>query len=151
MSARLVRIAARDIKPVSQQNRRGVSVGDLLELRNGAIGVVRKLDLKARAVFAEPVAATREGVDKAFKAFSAFNGKAPTRTAIVKAPKLSGSLWSLGHVTFIGYEAKHRGKRISLVHHFNPNARPHLASSHDGRTLVILGGGFRVSDRGIVG
>lgn len=57
---------------------------------------------------------------------------------------------AIGTLDFVGYTTKRDGKTESYIHRFASSARPLLASSHDGRSLLILGGGYRFTERGIV-
>jgi hypothetical protein len=50
----------------------------------------------------------------------------------------------------IMYETVRDGVREQYVHRFRRNSRPHLAASHDGKFLILLGGAYRFTDRGIV-
>ena len=56
----------------------------------------------------------------------------------------------VGPVLMIGYEATRDGKREKYLHRFAKKARPLLAASHDGRDLVLIGGSYQFTNRGIV-
>ena len=56
----------------------------------------------------------------------------------------------MGHVEFIGYRTTH-GKKLTLYKHdFAPGSRPLLCVSANGRQLMLLGGRYKWTDRGIV-
>ena len=57
---------------------------------------------------------------------------------------------AIGTLDFVGYTTKRDGRVESYIHKFGKHARPLLATSHDGRHLLILGGGYRFTERGIV-
>lgn len=62
-------------------------------------------------------------------------------------PAVAG--WGLGPVVAIEYAATRDGELATYRHEFASEARPLLASSHDGRQLYLLGGAYSVTDRGI--
>jgi len=53
----------------------------------------------------------------------------------------------IGDCTHIAYLAKD-GK--NYIHEFKQRSRPSLCTSHDGKVLLLVGGAFRFTDRGIV-
>lgn len=57
---------------------------------------------------------------------------------------------NVGRCIGIMYETVRDGERQQYVHRFRRNSRPHLAASHDGKTLILLGGAYRFTERGIV-
>jgi hypothetical protein len=55
-----------------------------------------------------------------------------------------------GHVTSVDYRTTH-GRRLTLYRHdFTQGSRPLLCVSPDGRQLLLLGGRYRFTHRGIV-
>lgn len=84
---------------------------------------------------------------KLYREFSGERGNTVRETPI--PPALRTGL-AIGPVLMIGYSAIRDGKRERYAHTFARNARPLLAASHDGRTLYLLGGAYRFTDRGIV-
>jgi hypothetical protein len=73
----------------------------------------------------------------------------PTLCAIVghvEAIETNGQ----GHVTSIDYRTTH-GRKLTLYRHdFTQGSRPLLCVSPDGRQLLLLGGRYRFTHRGIV-
>jgi hypothetical protein len=56
----------------------------------------------------------------------------------------------MGYVEGIDYRTTH-GKKVELYHHdFAPGSRPLLCVSSDGRQVLLLGGRYKWTDRGIV-
>lgn len=56
----------------------------------------------------------------------------------------------IGHVEGIDYRTTH-GKKVTLYHHdFAPGSRPLLCTSSDGKQLLLLGGRYHFTERGIV-
>lgn len=64
--------------------------------------------------------------------------------------KRNHALIIVGYLDGVMYDTVRDGKREKYIHEFANHARPLLATSHDGRSLYILGGGFRFTERGIV-
>jgi len=56
----------------------------------------------------------------------------------------------VGKVTGIMYKTKMDGKVQEFLHEFTGKAQPILASSADGKQLLILGGDYKFTERGIV-
>ena len=56
----------------------------------------------------------------------------------------------LGEIPEIHYVAERDGELFHFHHNFNVSSRPLLVVSFDGRELMIAGGRYSVTDRGIV-
>lgn len=56
----------------------------------------------------------------------------------------------VGHVTGILYKTRMDGKMQEFMHEFTGKSRPILAASADGRQLLLLGGDYKFTERGIV-
>lgn len=147
----LVQVGADDLQLLTQRNRRGVSRGDLIKLPGGRVGIVQKIDAKSRRVHARPTRHTLAGVDKAVRAFREFSGHEPDAMVTAPVPRIEGPLWHLGDLEGVIYETTRDGRREKYLHKFRGNDRPALAVTFDGQQLVILGGGYQVTDRGIEG
>lgn len=81
------------------------------------------------------------------RAWEAFSGKPANRLTRAELRDIKAA-WELGKIHAIEYVASDNAKLYR--HDFGKN-RPALGSSPDGKQLVILGGGYRVTDRGIEG
>lgn len=57
--------------------------------------------------------------------------------------------FSLGPVASIDYIATRDGETFRYQHEFKEGSEPLLAASHDGKQLLLLGGRYTVTDRGI--
>jgi len=57
---------------------------------------------------------------------------------------------TIGKCDGILYETVRDGVTEHYVHRFKKSARPTLGASHDGTTLVLIGGKYRFTERGIV-
>ena len=143
-------LRAEGLELLTQSNRRGVSIGDLVAMPSGKVGVIQRIDKRTRTVRAQVIASTRAGVDKAVNAFRDFSGHEPSTIVIADTPKVGGPLWMLGELEGVIYNAVRDGRRERYLHKFRKD-RPALAVSFDGQQLVILGGGYQVTDRGIEG
>lgn len=85
----------------------------------------------------------------AARRFQAFTGHKATRSKRVSVPTARAGL-AIGPVLQVAYETTRDGKLEKYLHRFAPHARPLLAASHDGRSLFMLGGAYRFTERGIV-
>lgn len=56
----------------------------------------------------------------------------------------------MGLVEFIGYMTTHAGKTHLYVHQFAPGSRPILGAGKGKNAAYLIGGRYRVTDRGIV-
>lgn len=56
----------------------------------------------------------------------------------------------VGFCDGILYTTNRNGKTEKYIHEFKKDSRPLLASSEDGSMLLLLGGAFAFTDRGIV-
>jgi hypothetical protein len=55
----------------------------------------------------------------------------------------------VGKCDGIQYTTVRDGRVEHYVHEFAPGSRPLLLASHDGKSLVLLGGAYRFTDSGI--
>jgi hypothetical protein len=88
-------------------------------------------------------------VKQAVQLFESFRERMPRRIGKVtfKPPK---AVACIGYVEGIDYRTTH-GKKVTLYHHdFVPGSRPLLAVSADGKQLLLLGGRYQFTERGIV-
>lgn len=56
----------------------------------------------------------------------------------------------IGDCLGIMYRTVRDGKTEDYIHRFNPRSRPQLAASEDGSILILLGGAYQFTNRGIV-
>ena len=56
----------------------------------------------------------------------------------------------VGKVSGIMYKARFEGKMQEFLHEFSGKSQPILAASADGRQLLLLGGDYKFTERGIV-
>lgn len=87
---------------------------------------------------------------RAAKLLTDFTGHAPTKVRRVRIKKSSNVRIAIGRVTAIMYLARDGKKTVHYIHRFRAGSRPSLSATPDGKTLELLGGAFRFTDRGIV-
>lgn len=81
--------------------------------------------------------------------YQSFREKAPKRIKVVQFD-VPEAVMVVGHVEEIAYRTTHGEKTEHYVHAFEPGSRPLLVASHDGKQLLLLGGRYKFTDRGIV-
>ena len=55
----------------------------------------------------------------------------------------------MGHVEFIGYVTSHAGKTHLYIHEFAEGSRPMMAAGTGRNQLLLVGGRYKVTSRGI--
>mgnify|MGYP001270276002 CR=1 FL=1 len=134
---------------ITQRKKGAASVGDLIELSDGRVARIEAIDARTRSIRARPIpGATAGGVDKARKAFRAFSGMEPTEVITAEAGGVPTVCWLLGEVEEILYNTTRDGKKERYLHPFSKSARPLAAVDAAGK-LVLVGGDYQVTDRGI--
>lgn len=88
---------------------------------------------------------------RAASLFARFHGRAPSHPHDLAAVDMTAPTVVLyvGELTRVAYIAS--GEKEEYIHKFNSRSRPLLYTSSDGKQLYILKGGYRFTDRGIVG
>lgn len=87
-------------------------------------------------------------ISSAERLYRQFREAAPSsaRRVRVRIPK---ALARMGTCEFVGYLTTHKGKAALYVHYFAPGSRPGLYANTGRGQLFLIGGRFRVSERGI--
>lgn len=107
--------------------------------------------VKVAKVRQNPAAAAVERqLQQAGRLFEDFRGKEPRQVDRITVPALPRVLLPLGECLGIMYRTDRDGETENYLHRFKKTARPTLAVTSDGRNLYLLGGAYRVTDRGIV-
>jgi hypothetical protein len=91
----------------------------------------------------------RDEAAQAAQALENFTGH-PAKLRRARAPKVGAAGWVLGKLASVSYIATRDGETAEYVHKFRQRSRPQLLSTSDGSQLLILGGGYSVTERGIV-
>lgn len=79
-----------------------------------------------------------------------FTGMEPIEAGSVKLSPLPTTAFAIGRVDAIDYETQRHGEIQRFRHVFKRNARPLFCASPDGKQLLLIGGAFRFTERGIV-
>jgi len=86
---------------------------------------------------------------KAIKIYKDFREKNPQTLSVFEVD-VPSAVACIGHVESIDYRTTH-GKKLALYRHdFSPGSRPLFCVAADGRSLWLLGGRFKFTERGIV-
>lgn len=57
--------------------------------------------------------------------------------------------WVLGQLDGVLYTTVRDGEKENYIHEFRERSRPLLAVSHDGNQILVVGGAYKVTERGI--
>ena len=105
---------------------------------------------RGRARKGNPVPLSKHAkVVAAIDRFKSFTGDDPEHLDRYDVTQPDVTL-SIGTLDAISYTTVREGQTELYKHKFKNKARPLLCSSHDGKQLVILGGGYTFTERGIV-
>jgi hypothetical protein len=89
-------------------------------------------------------------VRRAVASLEEFTGHRAAKLEAFEIPDLRGRAgWALGPCTQISYIATRDGETFEFEHRFAKRSRPLLVSTDDGDQLLVLGGAYSVTDRGI--
>ncbi|HJW55870.1 MAG TPA: hypothetical protein VJ577_11400 [Burkholderiaceae bacterium] len=91
----------------------------------------------------------RAKVNSANKLFSEFTGHNGECFSVEK-PDMPNVALVVGYLDGVMYETIRDGKTEKYLHRFKKKSRPLLCSSSDGKQLIVLGGAYDFTDRGIV-
>lgn len=89
------------------------------------------------------------GMGRAVDLYEAFTGHRANSVKVVDIPEIKKAL-AIGDVLDISYRTKRNGRVESYTHTFKASSRPLFAASDDGKTLLMIGGSFNFTERGIV-
>lgn len=88
-------------------------------------------------------------VERAAQLFREFREAEPGRIKHTDIRTPAAAI-QVGELDGVMYRTTHGGKREKYLHTFRKNARPQMLASHDGKQLLIVGGNFTFTRRGIV-
>jgi hypothetical protein len=91
----------------------------------------------------------KKSLRAAVKLFRDFRDKEPRKLMTVDYV-IPDAVMVIGHVDEICYTTTHGRKTVSYRHPFREGSRPLLAASSDGKQLLLLGGRYKFTSRGIV-
>jgi len=128
-------------RPASSQNGpQGIEPTAHREARTKKIG--------RRGSRRNPAGRTRREVAQAARALENFTGDPAEYLEAYELPNAAAG-WELGPVAELSYIGVRDGEQYEFVHRFKQKSRPLLIASADGTELIILGGGYSVTERGI--
>ena len=81
--------------------------------------------------------------------FRAFTGCEATSYDEAELPHIEVVV-GIGEVVGIAYKAERDGVVEEFFHRFRARSRPRFCVGHDGLSIVIVGGSFEFTERGIV-
>lgn len=86
---------------------------------------------------------------KAVALYTSFREKKPRKikTVSFNVPRVVAVV---GYIEAIDYKTTHGKKTVLYTHDFAPGSRPLLCTSSDGKQLLLIGGRYRFTRRGIV-
>jgi hypothetical protein len=90
-----------------------------------------------------------DDIERAAELYREFREEEP-RVAGFRDISLPEAVFEIGVCQFIGYLTTHAGKETAYVHGFAPGSQPSLYTSGRRSELLLLGGRFRMTPRGIV-
>ena len=79
-----------------------------------------------------------------------FTGEKTEPAGTVTVPKIPRVVAVIGHCDFIGYTTRRDGKVEKYVHDFAKKDRPLLCVNPDGSQILLVGGDYDFTERGIV-
>ncbi len=88
-------------------------------------------------------------LQRAVDKFTGFKGEPPEFVDRVHVPAWPRVALTVGEVVAIVYRTRRDGRVDNYCHKFRKKSRPTLAVSSDGTQLLLLGGGYSVTDHGI--
>lgn len=91
----------------------------------------------------------RKHLQAAVALYTNFREKRPKKLKVVDID-IPTVVACIGHVESIDYTTTHGDKAVLYRHDFVKGSRPLLAVSADGRQLLLIGGRFQFTERGIV-
>lgn len=91
-----------------------------------------------------------QSVRKAAALYTDFTGHSDPRLTKLKIPSYPKVILEVGKVDGILYTTVRDGVTEKYIHKFKSKARPLLAASPDGKQLLMIGGSFTFTERGIV-
>jgi len=82
--------------------------------------------------------------------FKRFTGHDAEIAGTIRIPDMPDAVIQIGEVAGIMYDTVRDGVAEKYIHKFHKNSRPLFCVSPDGKTLLMIGGSFNFTERGIV-
>ena len=93
---------------------------------------------------------TRNRIEQAADLYERFSGHEAEEIGTVSVPQMPEVGVAIGEIAFIGYDTVRDGVAEKYIHRFHKADRPLFVVSPDGRMLLLVGGRYRFTERGIV-
>jgi hypothetical protein len=93
---------------------------------------------------------TRTDLQRVASRYERFTGHEAETIGRVTVPPLPKSVAIIGDVTAICYRTVRDDREEDYIHEFSEKAAPMLGVSPDGKQLLLIGGNFTFTERGIV-
>ena len=97
-----------------------------------------------------PALSKRRDVVQAARLYERFSGHQADEVVRVKAPTMPRVVVNIGEVDFIGYTTVRDGVVERYIHRFAKADKPLLVVAPDGSRIIVLGGRYTFTERGIV-
>lgn len=94
--------------------------------------------------------AGKKMVNAAARLFEDFTGHDAEHVATVDKPEMPDVLLAVGEIDAICYTTVRDGETEKYIHEFKKKCRPQFCVTPDGKQIVLLGGEYTFTDRGIV-
>lgn len=93
---------------------------------------------------------SRAQLNRAVDLYENFTGHRGEHIATIRVPDVPKVVAVVGEVEGIIYNTTRDGNFERYIHEFKKSARPVLAVTPDGKQLLLIGGDFEFTERGIV-
>lgn len=91
----------------------------------------------------------KERISKAIALYKNFRGENPEFVDDLTVD-LPDTAFVVGKLDAVIYTTTRDGEKLQFIHKFTARAKPLLCSSYDGKQLLLIGGRYTFTDRGIV-
>lgn len=92
----------------------------------------------------------RVQVRDAVRLYEDFSGNDAEEVVTIDKPEMPDVVLVIGELDFVGYTTNREGRKEKYIHEFKQGCRPLLCATPDGKNLVLLGGRYTFTERGIV-
>lgn len=93
---------------------------------------------------------TRRDVQQAADLYERFSGHQAEVAGRVRVPAMPRVAVAIGTLDFVGYTTVRDGRTEKYIHKFKAADKPVLCVSPDGTQLLLVGGNYDFTERGIV-
>lgn len=93
---------------------------------------------------------TRTEAQRAALLYERFTGHDAGIVEKIAKPKIPDAVAVIGPCDFVGYTTQRDGNTEQYIHKFKAADKPLLCVSPDGRQILLIGGAYVFTDRGIV-